>query len=154
TTSTLAPFGNGSSDHARKASLDPRTVTNTSPAPWSPRVATVSVPTQPIAEASLTIAYSSFGGLASSGALRPACGRYRSGGEGDHVIAAFPCFYSRHPHRATGRQPDDALGSAMPAANSEAPTRSDAKHRLLTCALRTESLRVARCATWALLAPS
>src|SRR6202007_2359738 len=54
TTSTLAPFGNGSSDHARKASLDPRTVTNTSPAPRSPLVATVRVPTQPMAEASLT----------------------------------------------------------------------------------------------------
>src|SRR6201997_931884 len=62
TTSTLEPFGRGSSDHARKASLDPRTVTNTSPAPRSPRVATISLPTQPIAEASLTIEYCPFDG--------------------------------------------------------------------------------------------
>src|SRR5207253_1306524 len=33
TTSTLLPFGNGSSDHARKASCDPRRFTSTSPAP-------------------------------------------------------------------------------------------------------------------------
>lgn len=66
TTSTLVPFGNGSSERARNASLVPRTESMTSPGPSAPLVATINVPTQPITEASLTKASCSFKGTASS----------------------------------------------------------------------------------------
>src|SRR4030088_2020611 len=46
-TSTVAPFGSGSSDHARKASDPPRILITTSPGPVAPRVLTVKTPIRP-----------------------------------------------------------------------------------------------------------
>jgi hypothetical protein len=53
TTRTVAPLGSGLSDQARKASEPPRILMSTSPGPSSPRVPTVSTPTQPIEDSSL-----------------------------------------------------------------------------------------------------